>query len=86
MERAFGLEIPRTLQEVCRPDRLALLVYDMQAGMVVPPSAMPWTLGISRCSSRMRAVPGITRPPTALWPAFIAQVAHTRSTSPRSVG
>jgi biuret amidohydrolase len=35
MERAFGLEIPRTLEEVCRPDRLALLVYDMQAGIVV---------------------------------------------------
>jgi nicotinamidase-related amidase len=34
MERAFGLEIPRTLEEVCRPDRLALLVYDMQAGIV----------------------------------------------------
>src|SRR4029453_14450982 len=35
MERAFGLEIPRTLEEVCRPDRLALIVYDMQAGVVV---------------------------------------------------
>jgi biuret amidohydrolase len=35
MERAFGLEIPRTLEEVCRPDRLALIVYDMQAGIVV---------------------------------------------------
>jgi nicotinamidase-related amidase len=35
MERAFGLEIPRTLEDVCRPDRLALLVYDMQAGIVV---------------------------------------------------
>ena len=35
MERAFGLEIPTTLEEVCRPDRLALIVYDMQAGIVV---------------------------------------------------
>jgi nicotinamidase-related amidase len=35
MERAFGLDIPRTLEEVCRPDRLALIVYDMQAGIVV---------------------------------------------------
>jgi biuret amidohydrolase len=35
VERAFGLEIPRTLEEVCRPDRLALIVYDMQAGIVV---------------------------------------------------
>jgi nicotinamidase-related amidase len=35
MERAFGLEIPRRLEEVCRPDRLALIVYDMQVGIVV---------------------------------------------------
>ena len=35
MEHAFGLAIPRTLEEVCRPDRLALIVYDMQAGIVV---------------------------------------------------
>jgi nicotinamidase-related amidase len=35
MERAYGLEIPRTLEEICRPDRLALIVYDMQAGIVV---------------------------------------------------
>lgn len=35
MEHAFGLEIPTTLEEVCRPDRLAVIVYDMQAGIVV---------------------------------------------------
>jgi hypothetical protein len=29
MERAFGLEIPRTLEEVCDARRLALIVYDM---------------------------------------------------------
>ena len=34
MERAFGLDIPRTLEDVCRPDRLGLIVYDMQAGIV----------------------------------------------------
>jgi nicotinamidase-related amidase len=28
------VEIPRTLEEVCRPDRMALLVYDMQVGVV----------------------------------------------------
>jgi nicotinamidase-related amidase len=33
MERAYGLEIPRTLEEVCDPRRLALLVYDMQEGI-----------------------------------------------------
>ncbi|MBV9061224.1 MAG: cysteine hydrolase [Pseudonocardiales bacterium] len=34
MERAFGLEIPRTLEEVCDPRRLALIVYDMQIGVL----------------------------------------------------
>jgi biuret amidohydrolase len=34
MQRAYGLEIPETLAEVCRPQRLALLVYDMQVGIV----------------------------------------------------
>jgi nicotinamidase-related amidase len=34
VERAFGLEIPVTLEEVCRPRRLALLVYDMQVDIV----------------------------------------------------
>jgi biuret amidohydrolase len=34
MDRMHGLEVPRTLSEVCRPDRLALLVYDMQDGIL----------------------------------------------------
>jgi len=34
MEHAFGLDIPRTLAEVCDPARLALIVYDMQVGVV----------------------------------------------------
>ena len=34
MERAFGLEIPRTLEEACDPRRMALLIYDMQVGIV----------------------------------------------------
>src|SRR5919201_4816459 len=34
MERAYGLEIPRTLEDACDPRRLALLVYDMQVGIV----------------------------------------------------
>jgi nicotinamidase-related amidase len=34
MQRAYGLEIPETLAEVCDPSRAALLVYDMQAGIV----------------------------------------------------
>ena len=34
MERAFGLDVPRTLGEACRPERTALVVYDMQVGVV----------------------------------------------------
>lgn len=34
MQRGFGLEIPQTLEEVCNPQRMALLVYDMQVGVV----------------------------------------------------
>ncbi len=34
MEHAFGLDIPRTLEEVCDPKRMALVVYDMQVGIM----------------------------------------------------
>jgi biuret amidohydrolase len=34
MERAFGLDIPLTLGEVCHPHRTALVVYDVQVGIV----------------------------------------------------
>lgn len=34
MEHAYGLDIPRTLEEACHPQQMALLVYDMQAGIV----------------------------------------------------
>ncbi len=34
MQRAFGLDIPQTLDDLCDPKRLALIVYDMQAGIV----------------------------------------------------
>lgn len=39
MEYAFGLNIPRSLEEVCDPKRMALLVYDMQIGIMsqLPP-------------------------------------------------
>jgi nicotinamidase-related amidase len=32
--RDTGLDVSRGLAEVCRPDRLALVVYDMQVGIV----------------------------------------------------
>jgi biuret amidohydrolase len=34
MERVEGLEIPQTLEDACRPQHLALLVYDMQIGVL----------------------------------------------------
>ncbi len=34
MQRAFGLNIRQTLEDVCDPASLALLVYDMQVGIV----------------------------------------------------
>ncbi len=34
MQRAFGLSIPQTLEDICDPARLALVVYDMQVGIV----------------------------------------------------
>ncbi len=42
MEHAFGLNIPRTLEEVCNPKRMALLVYDMQVGIL---SQLPKEIG-----------------------------------------
>lgn len=34
MERAYGLEIPQNLEELCHPDKMALLVYDLQQGIM----------------------------------------------------
>jgi len=33
MKNASGLEVPVTLEDVCSPQRLALLIYDMQVGI-----------------------------------------------------
>jgi nicotinamidase-related amidase len=34
MKDIFGLNIPQTLEEVCDPQRVALVVYDMQVGIL----------------------------------------------------
>ncbi|MVU75831.1 isochorismatase family protein [Nocardia sp. ET3-3] len=34
MRQAYGLTIPQTVEDACRPDRMALLIYDMQVGIV----------------------------------------------------
>ena len=34
MKRAFGIPVPEGLGEFCCPERCALIIYDMQAGIV----------------------------------------------------
>jgi nicotinamidase-related amidase len=34
VKSAFGVKIPQTLEEICDPRRIALLVYDMQVGIL----------------------------------------------------
>ena len=34
MKHAFGIAVPQTLEDVCDPSRMALIVYDMQIGIV----------------------------------------------------
>lgn len=34
MKSAYGLEIPETIQELVNPEKCALIVYDMQAGII----------------------------------------------------
>jgi biuret amidohydrolase len=34
MKQAFGIDVPQTLSDVCDRSRLALVVYDMQVGIV----------------------------------------------------
>jgi biuret amidohydrolase len=34
MDQRHGLEVPESLEDICRPDRLGLLVYDMQVGIL----------------------------------------------------
>jgi biuret amidohydrolase len=34
VEHAYGIDIPLTLEDACDPNRMALVVYDMQVGVV----------------------------------------------------
>src|SRR6516164_2180021 len=55
MERAYGLDVPRTLEDVCDPRRLALLVYDMQVGIVDQvPDARPTIAGVQQVLAAAR--------------------------------
>ena len=53
MEKAFGLTIPRTLEDVCNPSDMALLVYDMQVGIV---SQVPDGSGLTARVSEVLAI------------------------------
>jgi hypothetical protein len=34
MRSAYGVKIPQTLEEICDPNQVTLLVYDMQVGIL----------------------------------------------------
>ena len=34
MRQGFGLDIPKTLEDACDPATMAVIVYDMQAGIL----------------------------------------------------
>jgi nicotinamidase-related amidase len=57
METAFGLTVPRTLEDVCNPADMALLVYDMQVGIVSQvPSGRAIVQGVGEVLGIARAV------------------------------
>ncbi|UFW85925.1 hypothetical protein BjapCC829_39495 [Bradyrhizobium barranii] len=56
MKRVQGLDIPQTLEEVCDPTRMALVVYDVQIG-ILKQIRNPATIGakVSRVLEAARA-------------------------------
>jgi biuret amidohydrolase len=59
METAYGLNIAQTLREVCDPQRIALLVYDMQVGILSqiknPEQITGQVFNSAECRSRRRS-------------------------------
>ena len=56
MQRAHGLSIPETLEETCHPARMALLVYDMQVGILGQiPDAAALTANVARVLDAARS-------------------------------
>jgi biuret amidohydrolase len=53
MKHAFGLSVPENLEEICTPSRCALIVYDMQAGIV--PQISEGAAVLSRCQQLLTA-------------------------------
>jgi biuret amidohydrolase len=48
MKHSHGLAIPTTLQDVCDPQRMALIVYDMQVGICRPRTPSVSTIWFER--------------------------------------
>jgi nicotinamidase-related amidase len=53
MKQAFGIAVPETLADICTPSSCALLIYDMQVGIVPQISAGPEIL--DRCKELVDA-------------------------------
>src|ERR1700691_4284203 len=82
MKRIRGLDIPHTLDEICDPQRTALVVYDMQVGILTQiknPEAI--VANVSRVLAAARAARGRTlfmrhmSPPKELMGAFSYRMA-----------
>ena len=56
MKRAYGLDIPVSLEDACNPARTALLIYDMQVGIVPQiPTGREITAQVTRVLAAARA-------------------------------
>jgi nicotinamidase-related amidase len=56
MQQIFGLDIPQTLEEACEPRHVALVVYDMQIGILSQlPNAAPTTALVTQVLTAARA-------------------------------
>jgi hypothetical protein len=59
MKTAYGLGIPETLEDVCDPNRVALLVYDMRVGIlsqVLICITSPFATGLSETLRRFSSI------------------------------
>jgi len=90
MKQIFGIDIPRTLEDVCQPRHLALLVYDMQVG--IKSQVKNADLIVERVARTLEAARGVggriifTRPslpkevtktqPNDPWTAWLSLVIH----------
>ncbi len=53
MKPAFGVSVPEGLGEICAPQRCALIIYDMQSGIVPQIADGPWI--VDKCRSLLAA-------------------------------